>query len=444
MSTATEPQAEYRAAEESSSFLTRALHLKKGELPFALLAFLLFFTIFSSYSVLRPVRDTMGIASGLNSLQWLFTATFLCSFAIQIPYFYVLGRISRRIILPVVFGFFALNLLGFSYALAHEINLVWVGRIFYVWLSVFNLLVISLGWSVLNDVLSAAESKRLFAIGAAGSSAGAMAGPLLTATLVRLTGLHALMIISVLLLCAAAVISQLLFYLRSRHPLPQSAAKPARLKAGIMEGLVSTFRSKYLLGIALFVILASTANTFLYFAQMHIVADSFKTKEEQTLVFSVIDLIVNTSTIALQLFVTGRLADRFGLKPLLSLVPALVALCFVVLMAAPVLTVIIAAMVVRRIGEYALVRPGKEMLFSAVSLDEKYKAKSFIDTVLYRGGDVASAFVTQFLSSLGGIVFSAAGGCVLALLWLGNALFLCRLYRHRTAVESPATQNSQA
>lgn len=184
--------------------------------------------------------------------------------------------------------------------------------------------------------------------------------------------------------------------------------------------------------IAVFVILASSANTFIYFAQIRIIADSFADKTEQTFVFSIIDLTVNTATIVLQLFITGRLAEHFGLKPLIAVVPVLIMLCFVVLMFIPVLFVIVPVMVIRRVGEYALVRPGKEMLFSVVSLDEKYKAKNFIDTVIYRGGDVFSAFVSQGAEALGGMILSFAAGAVMAMIWIINALYLSDLFNHKS------------
>ncbi|MBQ3679215.1 MAG: MFS transporter [Succinivibrio sp.] len=422
-----------------TDFLTRILNLKRNELSYAVQSFLMFLCIFCSYSVLRPVRDAMGIQGGVDNLQWLFTATFIVSFLVQIPYYYVIGRVSRRIILPVVFGFFAVNLMVFTYLMAKEINPMWTGRSFYVWLSVYNLLVISLGWSVLNDILKSSQSKRIFAIAAAGSSAGSMLGPIITASVVNLFGVTPLFFVSVVFLLLAAVISQLLFSLKNSVATStedsvvqiESSPKDKRIDGRIVEGFLSTFKSKYLSLIALFVILASTANTFLYFAQVRIIATSFSSREEQTFVFSIIDLIVNTGTIFIQLFVTGRIAERFGLKPLLSLVPLLIFACFTVLVFYPVLTVIVLAMVIRRVGEYSLVRPGKEMLFSMVSLDEKYKAKNFIDTVLYRGGDVLSAFISQGLGSLGGMILSSIGGALFAVIWLINALHLNSLYKQK-------------
>lgn len=420
------------------SFLDRVLNLKKKEGSYAVLAFLLFFCIFCSYSVLRPVRDTMGITSGVDSLQWLFTATFVVSITVQIPYFYVLGKISRKIILPVIFSFFGANLLFFAYLIAHEIAPVTTGRTFYVWLSVYNLAVISLGWSVLNDILKPSQSKRLFAIAASGSSAGSIIGPMITATAVKYTGFFPLILISLAFLAMASLTVYYLFSIRSEQCNTDESAQivnnylERRINGSILEGFLSTFKSRYLLMIAFFVILASTANTFLYFAQVKIIADSFADKSEQTFVFSVIDLIVNTATIILQLFITGRLAENFGLKPLIAVVPVLILICFVVLIFIPVLSVIVMAMIVRRVGEYALVRPGKEMLFSVVSLDEKYKSKNFIDTVIYRGGDVFSAFLTQGAEALGGVILSFATGAIMAIVWIINALYLSKLFNHKS------------
>ncbi|MBO6259039.1 MAG: MFS transporter [Succinivibrio sp.] len=197
------------------SVFDRVLNLRSEETNYAVLSFLLFFCIFCSYSVLRPVRDTMGIASGVDSLQWLFSATFAVSVAVQIPYFYVLGKISRKIILPVVFSFFGTNLLLFACLMAYDIAPVLTGRIFYIWLSVYNLAVVSLGWSVLNDLLKPSQSRRLFAIAASGSSAGSVAGPMITSAAVKYTGIFPLILISLFFLALASVAVYFLFSIRS-------------------------------------------------------------------------------------------------------------------------------------------------------------------------------------------------------------------------------------
>ncbi len=418
------------------AFFLRVLNLRKGELCAALLSFLMFTLIFCSYAVLRPLRETMGIAGGVKNLQWLFAATFIVSFLVQLPYAKAVSKYSRRLILPLVFGFFALNLILFALAFRAGFYPVWTGRVFFVWLSVYNLLVISLGWSLLNDLLGGAESRRLFAIAAGGSSFGSVIGPVLTAALVKSLGESVLFIISALMLLSAAVLSQVMFRWRAAHPADGSTqvtgSAQSALKGSVIAGLTASVKSKYLRHISLFILLSSMVNTFLYFELMTYVAIEYPERNDQTVVFALIDLIVNAATLTLQLLVTGRIAESFGLKPLLLSVPLFAALGFTVLIAFPSFFVIAAAMALRRICEYALVRPGREMLFNPVSPEDKYKAKNFIDTVVYRFGDLVSAFASRGLAALGGGTASALGGAVAALLWAANARYLCLLHQRQT------------
>jgi AAA family ATP:ADP antiporter len=355
---------------------------------------LLFFLLFAGYFMLRPVRETMGIAGGVNNLQWLFTATFVCTL-LALPLFgWLATRVRRRRILPWTYGFFTLNLVAFAAGFLIAPDNVWFARAFYVWLSVFNLLAISVAWSVLADLFAVSQAKRLFALMAAGASLGGLTGPILGTLLVGLIGHAGLLLLSAAMLAGAIGAAQMLQHWRDREPLraDETAARGRPLGGSPFAGASAVFRSPYLLGIAVFVLLLTTVTTFLYFEQARLVEANFPDRIDQTRVFGIIDTIVQTLAILTQIFITGRIAQRLGVGVLLVAVPVIVAGGFLWLAFAPVFAVFAIVMVVRRAGEYAFVRPGREMLYTVVPPEDKYKAKNFIDTAVYRGGDAVSAW----------------------------------------------------
>ncbi|WP_049621526.1 NTP/NDP exchange transporter [Frateuria defendens] len=411
--------------------LARLFNLDPREAPAVLAGLAMFFLLFTGYFMLRPVRETMGVAGGVDNLQWLFTGTFVAT-VVALPLFgWVASKVARRRILPWTYGFCALNLLGFALALAAWPQSPWVARAFYIWLSVFNLLAVSLAWSVLADVFAGAEARRLFALIAGGASLGGLCGPILGTLLVAPIGHAGLLVLSALLLIGSATAAAWLHRWRDRHPLPRAAGSDADRRRPLggnpFAGAGEVFRSPYLLGIAAFVLLLASVTTFLYFEQAQLVAATFHDRTRQTQVFGLIDTVVQALSILAQLFVTGRLAQRLGLGVLLAAVPLAMAAGFLWLALAPVFGVFVVVMVLRRAGEYALVRPGREMLYTAVPPAQKYKAKNFIDTVVYRGGDALSGWVKHALGTLGGHAALAMGlGAALALLWAGVGLGLAR------------------
>jgi AAA family ATP:ADP antiporter len=303
---------------------------------------------------------------------------------------------------------------------------VWLARVFYVWLSVFNLFVVSVAWSLMADVFRPDQAKRLFALLAAGASAGGLAGPLLGGWLVGSIGLTGLMVLSAALLAATLPGVGFLFGWRRRSGAGmagvgstgagQDPAEP--VGGGLWAGLVLVARSRYLLGISVFVILLATASTFLYFEQAKLVAAAYPSRAQQTQVFSALDATVQALTIVIQLFFSGRVARRYGVTALLTGVPVLVTLGFLALAVWPTFAVLAGAMIVRRVGEYALLRPGREMLFTVVDPETKYKAKNVIDTAVYRAGDAVSAWVRTAIDAISGHPASVAlAGAVLAIAW---------------------------
>nr|WP_216621218.1 MFS transporter [Cupriavidus necator] len=417
--------------------LGRGFGVRTGEAGAVVAGFLFFFCLFASYFMLRPVRETMGIAGGVKNLQWLFTATFVVMLAAIPLYGAVCAWLPRRRFVPWVYAFFIANLLAFALATRALPDNIWLARVFYVWLSVFNLFVVSVAWSLMADVFRPEQARRLFALLAAGASAGGLAGPVLGGWLVPHIGLTGLMLLSAALLAATLPGVGWLFGWRRRAG--AGVAQPGKAAAravqdpgnpiggGLLAGLSLLLRSRYLLGIGLFVILLATASTFLYFEQARLVAEAFPERTRQTQVFSALDAAVQALTIVVQLFFTGRVARRYGVTMLLTAVPLAVTAGFLVLALLPTFGVLAAVMVLRRVGEYALLRPGREMLFTVVDAETKYKAKNVIDTAVYRAGDAVSAWVKTAIDALSGHPATVAlAGALLALAWAGLGWWLGR------------------
>jgi len=416
------------------NLIARLFNVEPRETAAVVAGLALFFLLFTGYFMLRPVRETMGVAGGVDNLQWLFTGTFVATLAAMPLFGWVATRVRRRHILPWTFGFFVLNLLVFAALFAWQPENVWIARTFYIWLSVFNLLTISLAWSVLADLFVVAQAKRLFALMAGGASLGGLCGPILGTLLVAPLGHAGLVLLSALFLAGSIVAANWLQRWRDAHPLPvqDAAARSRPLGGNPFAGATAVLRSPYLLGIALFVLLLASVSTFLYFEQARLVAEVFPDRTRQTQVFGLIDTIVQSLAILTQIFITGQIARRLGVGILLVLVPLVTAAGFLWLALAPTFAVFAVVMVVRRAGEYALVRPGREMLYTVVGAEDKYKAKNFIDTVVYRGADALSGWVKRMLDLVAEhpalAMFIGAG---IALAWAGNGVWLGRAQRRR-------------
>ena len=380
-------------------WLARVLKTEQHELPALLWAFFYFFCLLCSYYILRPVRDEMGIQGGVDKLQWLFSATFVGMLA-AVPFFgFLSARFPRQRLIPLVYYFFAANLLLFFVLMQNGVDKVILARTFFVWVSVFNLFVISLFWSFMADIFSNAQARRLFGVIAAGGSSGAIAGPLLTALLVGHIGTHHLLLLSIgLLLLSTLAVARLNTWARI-HGSGKSEARP--IGGSIWAGIKLTLNSPYLLGMSIYLLFLTLLATLIYFEQMRLVADQLKDSAARTRLFAQIDLAVNVLTLLVEIFLTNRLIGRFGVALLLMALPLLNAVGFGALVVAPTLVVIVVFQALRRVVEYALARPVREILFTVVSREEKYKAKNFIDTVIYRGGDAVSGWLSSFLKGAG-------------------------------------------
>src|SRR5260221_14631240 len=375
------------------SYLRRSV--RPGEGRALCWSFAYFFCLLAGYYVLRPLRDEMGVAGGVRNLQWLFTATFLTMLAAVPVYGALVARLPRRRFIPVVYHFFVANLAIFWLLLTLGIERHMVARVFFVWISVFVLFAVSVFWSFMADLFRSEQGKRLYGFIAAGGSAGALAGPALTIGLAPVIGATNLLIVAALRL-EGAVFCALRLEVKNENPLQTEST----IGGGSFDGLMMVLRSPYIAGIMLWVSLLSVGATFLYFEQARIVAAASDDPAVRTRIFAVVDLAVGLLTLAVQFVATGKLIARFGVGPALALLPLVFAVGFAVLAAAPGLSVGIAFQALQRPANFAISNPAREVLFTVVARDEKYKAKNVIDIVAVRGADAAGGWFYTALRSL--------------------------------------------
>ncbi|MGH8437253.1 MAG: NTP/NDP exchange transporter [Pseudomonas sp.] len=384
--------------------LQRVAKVEPEETPAVLAAFLLFFCVLGGYFMVRPVRETVGTILGRDRVADLFVVTWIASIAIVPIYGALCARFRRSVFLPWIYAFVAVSLGVVGLLLRSGEASVAASRFFYVFISVINLFVVSVFWSFLLELFNATQTRRLFGVIAAGGTAGALIGPFLTSLLVRGIGHRGILFIGAGMFVIAIVCQRLLLRIGARQQWSsaESALSMDRPMGGNpFAGFTLVLRSPYLLGIALFVVLLASVNTFLYLTQLDIVTATYPDEMQRTIVFSRLDYTVQSLTIISQLAFTGRLATRFGVGILLAVVPLAMVGGFVALAATGTFGVLAFVMITRRVGEYAFVRPGREMLFSRVDTETKYKAKNLIDVPVYRGGDALSGQVETGLSSAG-------------------------------------------
>ena len=385
-------------------------------------SFAYFFCLLASYYILRPLRDEMGVAGGVRNLQWLFTGTFVVMLAAVPVYGALVARLRRRVFIPLVYHFFVINLAMFWVLLALDIERQTVARVFFIWISVFVLFAVSVFWSFMADVWRSEQGKRLYGFIAAGGSAGALAGPAITIGLAGTIGATNLLIVAAVLLEVAVLCARKLEVEKE-----SSSEKQAAVGGGAIDGILMVLRSPYIAGITLWVGLLSIAATFLYFEQAAIVAAASDDPAVRTRIFATVDLSVGILTLLLQFVATGKLIHRFGVGPALALLPLVFAVGFVVLAVSPVLAVVIAFQALQRTANFAISNPAREVLFTVVERDEKYKAKNVIDIVAVRGADAAGGWLFTLLRSLmeirgiSMVAIGIAAGCLALSLMLGRA-----------------------
>lgn len=399
--------------------------------------------LFLAYYVLRPLRDELGAAGGVHNLPWLFTGTLAAMLALSPLFGWLVQRWPRERFMALAYRFFALNLLLFApmLLLADDGQRAWVGRGFFIWVSVFNLFVVSVFWSLMVDVFSAEQGKRLFGLLAAGATAGGMAGSALVAGLARVAphiDAYWLLLMAAALLEVAVLAARRLLRWQALAGAPVAAPTSAsgmegsydgdRIGGSVWAGLVRTLRSPYLLGISAFILLYTVTSTLLYFEQANLANAHFADRAERTAFFARIDLWVNALTLALQLFATAALTRRLGVGAMLCALPLLSAAGFALLAAWPsAIGLFVAVQVARRVSNFAFAKPTREVLFTAVAQEDRYKAKNFIDTAIYRSGDQIGSWGHAALAAAGlGLAGMALLAVPLCLSWAALALWLGR------------------
>ena len=417
---------------------TRLTGTRPDEAGIVLLSAAYFFFILSAYYVLRPIRDGMGVAGGVENIPWLFTAT-LAGMLVAHPIFAsIVSRWPRRRFVTVTYRFFMLNLLVYYLlltGLGEGTAAVWVGRTFFVWISVFNLFVVSVFWSFMTDIYRERQSRRLFGLIGVGGTVGGIVGSSITAFLVGVLSLPTLLWFSIVLLeCAVLCLKRLDRRVGSKpsSDVPSSDAPSSAEVIGgsALDGIKRVLASPYLLGICAFMLLFTIGSTFLYNIQAEIVSRTFSDTPQQTSVFARIDLAVNTLTLVTQLFLTGRLMKWLGVGVTLAILPLISMVGFLALGAAPVFAVFVVFQVLRRAGNFAIAVPTREVLYTVLPRRDKYKAKNFNDTFVYRAGDQAGAWSFAGLGALGLSTTAMAWSMVpVAGLWLLVALWLGRKQR---------------
>jgi AAA family ATP:ADP antiporter len=446
------------AAEESlQRWLARVVNVQPNEARALCWSFAYFFCLLAGYYVLRPLRDEMGIAGGVRNLPWLFTATFFVMLAVVPVFGAVVAKLPRQRFIPLVYHFFVLNIAIFWLLLTLDLGTVHVARVFFVWISVFNLFAVSVFWSFMADLYASEQGKRLFGFIAAGGSVGALLGPAVTVGLAVPLGPVNLLIVAALLLEAAVLCASRLEAaaprLKSEAPAAAAPARPdaAGMGGGWLAGITMVLRSRYLAGIALWVALLSLAGTFLYFQQANIVAAASDDPAVRTRIFATIDLAIGILTLLVQFVATGRLIQRFGAGPAAAFLPAVFCLGFLALWLAPALWIVIAFQAAQRAANFAISNPAREVLFTVLEREEKYKAKNVIDIVVFRGGDAVSGWLFALLRGTGldpGSISLATVPVTAA--WLVLALALGRVHERRTresasrtpVTPSPTTQGA--
>jgi len=421
-------------------FFSAATKIRSTELSTTLLSFFFVFALMLAYNILKPVRDALPPDWSDASLAWLWTYNFFFSLIAVSLYGYAVSRVRLKWLIPGVYSFFALSFVLFYVGANSLTNTEFVDKAFYLWISLFALFHISVFWSLMADLFSKQQAPRLFAFIASGASIGTIAGSIATLWLANIVGTLNLMLIAALILVAIVPLVGVLYRLKATRM--QSAGPEEIIEGAGTDEVVSGnpfagfrefVRNPFLLGIALFIFLYTTLGSFVYFEIKNLTVDI--DREARTQLWAGINLTVNSIAIVVAMFATSRIATRFGIAKTLAVVPIVVAIGFLLVALNPMLAVVIASWVVLKGGNYSITRPAREMLYTLVSREDRFKAKPVIDIVVYRGGDTLAGWAFAGLTTtlglgLGGI---AVIGAIVALAWAAVGVYLGRSYDQSTA-----------
>lgn len=428
----------------------RVAQIEPHEVKAVWLSFLYFFLIMASYYILRPIRDAMGTVYGADRLENLFTYTFFATFLAAPVYAWAASKVKLQTFLPWVYGFFTINILIFYVLFETDPESKPIAAVFYVWLSVFNMFIISVFWTFMADLFSKSQSKRLFGFIAAGGSVGAAIGPAITTVLVTLVGTGTMLLVSAAGFALAILVVRTLVKEKEKLRVAddgeaQTTRLDHKLGGNPFKGFGLLLKSPFLLLIAAFILLLTWVSTILYFQQAEFISKAFASREARTQAFAVVDLAVNACAILIQVFGTGRLVSRFGVTTGLVFNPVIMVVAFLLVAVSPVLAVLLGVQIVRRVAEYAIARPSREMLFTVLDQESKYKAKNVLDTVVYRFGDLSAAWAQAGLSAAGsGPTGAAVFGIGVSVVWGVVALALGRKFERDRLYAAAETQPAAA
>ena len=439
-----------RVADPLSRLLSIAADVGLHERRAVVLAFMCNFVLLGSYYILRPVRDTVATIYGVEHLQTLFTATFVCTLIASPIFTSLASRFKLTKLLPGVLAFWLVNVVLFDVLFSVAPQNRWIAAAYYVWFSVANLFMISVFWSLMVDIFSASQATRLFALISAGGAFGSIAGPLLTRLLVTQVGLSGMLLIAAGGFALVIVLALLLIRekdrLLSNTDEAQRSTLDHSLQGNALDGFRQLFTSRYVGNQALFMLLMTWVNTIAYFFQTDMIAHAFTAIESRAQALADIDLVVNVCTAVILTFGLGRFVQRFGVTAGLLLNPVIMIVAFLGILVSPSVLVIQLLQVVRRVAQYAIARPSREICFTVVEQASRYKAKNVIDTVVYRFGDVSAAWVQAGMRSLGyGMPGAVAVGVGASLAWGAAATSLGRQYEstRRTASASADSNDDE-
>ncbi len=418
--------------------------VRAGELPALGWTWLYFYAVLASYYVIRPIRDEAGVAGGVENLPWLFTGTLIAMTAANPAFSGLVARLPRQQFVSWTYRFFMANLVLFFvlFEAADARQNVWVGRAFYNWTAVFNLFVPSVFWAFMTDIFTREQATRLFGVISAAGTLGAMTGSVLTATLVRVVPPMYLLLLSAALLELAVLgvrrLSRQSARLRDTRG-GVDAEQP--IGGGVLAGISHAVSSPYLIGVSLYMLLFTILSTFLYFQQAQIVDAGIADRAARTAYFAQVDLLTNVLSFVLQMFATASALRLLGVALTLAILPAVSVAGFAVLGLLPITAVVVWFQAIRRAGNFAIARPTREVLFTVLPREDRYKAKSFIDTFVYRTGDQVGAWAYAIMGVLGlGVVGTAWVAVPIALAWLANGLWLGRRQERMVAQAGAASQ----
>lgn len=415
-----------------SKFINLSTRIKPNEIRATLLSFSFVFLLMTAYFILRPVRDAMSSDWTDTELSWLWTSTFFFSFLAVSLYGEIISRIKFNYVVPGVYVFFSISFFAFNFLSLILIDPDIINKIFYVWLSVFSLFHLSVFWSFISNIFSKEQAPRLFGFIASGASIGAILGPSVPILFANQVGtMNLLVIAGIILLIPVPLISwleKIQFSELENHKIDLDEPKNT-IKKDFLSGFSSLIKNPYLISISLFILFYVVMNTFIYFELRKLLIEF--DRDARTQIWASIDLIVNVLAIVTAIFFTGRITTRFGMPTTLALIPVLMVLGWIVVAISPILLFLIGLQIIRRAGNYAITKPGREMLFTLVDNEARYKVKPVIDIVVYRGGDMLTAWFYTFLTATLGLGLSGVSiiATIIASFWALTGLYLGRRYK---------------